>query len=55
VLVQGAMAGRAAAITHGLVDRFYFGAPDLAFIFFTLLVIGELKSGAGVYERNTAH
>jgi len=55
VLVQGAMAGMAAAITHGLVDRFYFGAPDLAFIFFTLLVIGELKSGAGVYERNTAH
>jgi hypothetical protein len=32
----------AAAVAHGLVDRFYFGAPDLAFIFFSLLLISEL-------------
>ena len=42
VLVQGALAAMAAAVAHGLVDRFYFGAPDLAFIFFSLLLISEL-------------
>ena len=42
VLVQGALAAMAAAVTHGLVDRFYFGAPDLAFVFFSLLLISEL-------------
>ncbi len=39
LLVQGAMAGMAAALTHGMVDRFYFGAPDLAYVFFALLAL----------------
>ena len=39
VLIQGAMAAMTAAVVHSLADRFYFGAPDLAFIFFALLVL----------------
>lgn len=40
-IVLGAAAAMVAALVHGLVDRFYFGAPDLAFIFFVLLVLVE--------------
>jgi len=39
LIVQAAVAALAAAIAHGMVDRFYFGAPDLAFAFFTLLAL----------------
>jgi hypothetical protein len=28
-----------AACTHGLVDRFLFGSPDLAYIFFLFLAL----------------
>lgn len=39
LLMQAALAALAAAVAHGLVDRFYFGAPDLAFVFFALLAL----------------
>ncbi len=42
VLVQGIVAAMTAAVVHGLVDRFYFGAPDLAFVFFGLLAAVEI-------------
>jgi len=37
VLLAGVIAALVAALTHSLVDRFYFGAPDLAFVFFLFL------------------
>ena len=39
LLAQAAIAAMAAAVAHGMVDRFYFGAPDLAFVFFALLAL----------------
>jgi len=48
LLAQGAIAAMAAAAAHGMVDRFYFGAPDLAFVFFALLVLVQSEpAGAG--------
>jgi O-antigen ligase len=38
-IAYGVIASLAAATAHGLVDRFYFGAPDLAIIFMCLLVL----------------
>jgi O-antigen ligase len=40
-LAQAVVAAMCAAITHGLVDRFYFGAPDLGFLFFALLALTQ--------------
>ncbi len=43
-MLLGAMGAMTAAVVHGLVDRFYFGAPDLAYVFFVTLTVVELSS-----------
>jgi O-antigen ligase len=52
-LMIGALAALAAALTHGLVDQFYF-VPDVAFAFWVLLALGELpfapETGASRHE-----
>jgi hypothetical protein len=42
-LIIGALAALAAALTHGLVDQFYF-VPDVAFAFWVLLALSDLPS-----------
>jgi hypothetical protein len=44
-LVVGILAAMAAALTHGLVDQFYF-VPDLAFTFWLLLATSEISDVA---------
>jgi O-antigen ligase len=52
-LIIGALAALAAALTHGLVDQFYF-VPDVAFAFWVLLALGERpfapETGASRHE-----
>jgi O-antigen ligase len=52
-LMIGALAALAAALTHGLVDQFYF-VPDVAFAFWVLLALGERpfapETGASRHE-----
>ena len=50
LLALGALAAMAAALTHGLVDTFYFW-PDIAFTFWLLLALvdGFAADQAGVY------
>ena len=50
LLALGALASMAAALTHGLVDTFYFW-PDIAFTFWLLLALvdGFAADQAGVY------
>ncbi len=44
-LVVGILAAMAAALTHGLVDQFYF-VPDLAFTFWLVLATSEISDVA---------
>jgi O-antigen ligase len=53
-LVLGLLGAMVAACAHGLVDRFLFGSPDLAYIFFILLgltVVLERPAAGQVLER----
>ncbi|MBI4759068.1 MAG: O-antigen ligase family protein, partial [Chloroflexi bacterium] len=43
-MLLGAMGAMTAAMAHGLVDRFYFGAPDLAYVFFLALAVVEMAT-----------
>lgn len=42
VLVPGAVAAMSAGLVHGVVDHFYF-VPDIAFIFWTLIALVEVR------------
>ena len=48
LLAIGALAAMAAALTHGLVDTFYFW-PDIAFVFWLLLALVERNYSGGVF------